>query len=86
MVGPVYIDFGPEASWPLTSCADDDFVLPRGLVDVSDANVCHRVPLCRWHACLEPPGFVTFLFFFSDLKSSYFYDMDIMHWYRDRYI
>lgn len=50
---PVYIDFGREASWPLTY-ADDDFVLPRCLVDVSDANVCHRVPLCRWHACLEP--------------------------------
>lgn len=72
---PVCIGLGHEVSWPVTEksykseFADVDFVLSSCTVDVSDANVCHRVPICRWHACLEPPVFVTFVLL-SDLKSS----------------
>lgn len=46
-----------------SKCADEDFVLSSRTVDVSDANVCHGVAIRRWHACLEPPVFVTFVYF-----------------------
>lgn len=66
---------------------NDDFALFSCTVDVSDANVCHRVLICRWHACLDPPAlrYVRFCQIWRHLPL-YFYNMDIMHWYRDRYI
>lgn len=63
------------------------FALFSCMVDVSDANVCHGVWICRWHACLNPPV-LCYLHFCQIWRHlpSYFYNMDIMHCYRDRYI
>lgn len=62
--GPVHTDLGSVSvmkafffcgfvavHWKM----NDDFALFGCTVDVSDANVCHRVLICRWHACLDPP-------------------------------